>query len=396
MSDSDPVYIDRPAALERLMGLLLEEPAIALDTEANSMFAFRERTCLVQIATRRRTFLVDPLAPLDLRPLAPVLADPAIVKVLHGAEFDVLMLKRAGPFEIAGLFDTRVAAASLGLGSSSLAALVAEVVGVELDKRYQRSDWGERPLSVGQRRYAAQDVCYLLEVADELRARLHDAGFPHPEEVAAECRRIEGLEPAPPEPLEDRWSRIKGAQALDGLGRRTLAVLDRWRQDAAKRRDVPPFKILGNDVLLRLAAERPRAGRDVAAMLPPRLASRLTDRILDLLDDAEDLGPLARPRPASRDDRLPPDVATRHERLKAARRREAELRSTDPTLVLPKALMESLARAKPTPDTEDDLRRLGCLERWRIEHAGAWILEALRGGGRAAKGSRGPRRSPRR
>ena len=170
MSEPDPVYVDRPAALARLVDILLDEPAIALDTEANSMFAFRERTCLVQVATRRQTFLVDPLAPLDLRPLAPVLADPAIVKVLHGAEFDVLMLKRAGPFEVAGLFDTRVAAASLGLGSSSLAALVSDVVGIELDKRYQRSDWGERPLSAGQGRYAAQDVCHLLEVADGLDA----------------------------------------------------------------------------------------------------------------------------------------------------------------------------------------------------------------------------------
>lgn len=389
MSDPDPVYVDRPSALARLVDILLDEPAIALDTEANSMFAFRERTCLVQVATRRQTFLVDPLAPLDLRPLAPVLADPAIVKVLHGAEFDVLMLKRAGPFEIAGLFDTRVAAASLGLGSSSLAALVADVVGIELDKRYQRSDWGERPLSAGQRRYAAQDVCHLLEVADVLRDRLHEAGFPHPEEVAAECRRIEALEPAPPEPIEDRWVRLKGATGLDGLGRRTLAVLDRWRQEAARRRDVPPFKVLGNDVLLRLAAERPRSGREVAAMLPQRLATRLTDRLLDLLDDAEDLGPLARPRPAPREDRLSPDAALRHERLKAARRREAERRSTDPTLVLPKVSMDALARAKPVPASVDDLHRLGFLERWRIEHASDWLLDALRGGGR---GGRRPRR----
>ncbi len=391
MSNPDPVYIDRPADFERLVDLLLEEPAIALDTEANSMFAFRERTCLVQIATRRRTFLVDPLAPLDLRPLAPVLADPAIVKVLHGAEFDVLMLKRAGPFEIAGLFDTRVAAASLGMGSSSLAALVADVVGVELDKRYQRSDWGERPLSTGQRRYAAQDVCFLLEVADALRAKLHDAGFPHSEEVAAECRRIEALVPAPPEPLEDRWLRLKGALALDGLGRRTLAVLDRWRQETARRRDVPPFKVLGNDVLLRLAAERPRSGREVAAILPQRLASRLTDRILDLLDDAEDQGPLARPVRAPRDDRLRPDAALRHEQLKAARRREAERRGTDPVLVLPKSAMELLAGARPVPSTLDDLYRLGQLERWRIEHAGAWILDALRGSARGRKRERGSR-----
>lgn len=389
MSEPDPVYVDRPAALARLVDILLDESAIALDTEANSMFAFRERTCLVQIATRRQTFLVDPLAPLDLRPLAPVLADPAIVKVLHGAEFDVLMLKRAGPFEVAGLFDTRVAAASLGLGSSSLAALVSDVVGVELDKRYQRSDWGERPLSAGQRRYAAQDVCHLLEVSDVLRERVHQAGFPHPEEVAAECRRIEALEPAPPDPIEDRWVRLKGATGLDGLGRRTLSVLDGWRQETARRRDVPPFKVLGNDVLLRLAAERPRSGREVAGMLPQRLAPRLTDRLLDLLDDAEELGPLARPRPAAREDRLPPDAALLHERLKAARRREAERRSTDPTLVLPKASMDALARTRPVPASVDDLHRLGFLERWRIEHASGWLLDALRGGdGRGGRRSR--------
>ena len=124
-------------------------------------------------------------------------------------------------------------------------------------------------------------------------------------------------------------------------------------------------------------------------MLPPRLATRLTDRLLDLLDDAEDLGPLARPRPAPREDRLPPDVALRHERLKVARRREAERRSTDPTLVLPKTSMDALARAKPVPASADDLHRLGFLERWRIEHASDWLLDALWGpGGRGGRRSR--------
>ena len=283
MSEPDPVYVDRPAALARLVDILLDEPAIALDTEANSMFAFRERTCLVQVATRRQTFLVDPLAPLDLRPLAPVLADPAIVKVLHGAEFDVLMLKRAGPFEVAGLFDTRVAAASLGLGSSSLAALVSDVVGIELDKRYQRSDWGERPLSAGQRRYAAQDVCHLLEVADVLRERLHQAGFPHPEEVAAECRRIEALEPAPPR--ADRRSmgasqgrdRTRRPRATHPRGHRPVAAGDgeasgRAAVQGARQRRAPASRGRATAVWPRGRGDAAAAAGDASDRSAPRPA----------------------------------------------------------------------------------------------------------------------------
>lgn len=375
-----PIYVDRPQAMRRLVRSLADEPEIALDTEANSMFAYRERLCLVQIATSTVDYLVDPLADVDVGELAPVLADPGVLKVMHGAEFDVLLLKRTRPFEIAGLYDTRVAAASLGQRSPGLAAVLDEYLGIEIDKRYQRSDWGARPLSDGQRDYARGDVCHLLELAGKLRKRVREAGFPHPEEVAAECRRLEALEPAPDQTDSDAWARIKGAQHLDGLGRRTLAHLDAWRHERARERDVPPFKVLGNDAMVAIAARRPGSARALTDLVPAKVAQRIGARLLALVDEAGRRGPLAAPqdrRGRAPAERLDPRVQERLDRLRRARKTEAERRNTDPALVLPRGTMEELAALSPPPHDEEALLLTGLLESWRVRHAGAWLLRAL-------------------
>jgi ribonuclease D len=378
---SPPTYVDRPHLLRELVLALARETEIGLDTEANSMFAYRERLCLVQIATRRRSFLVDPLADLDIGELAPALADPGLLKVLHGAEFDVLLLKRTRPFEIAGLYDTRVAAASLGMASTGLSAVLEELIGVRLDKRYQRSDWGARPLTAGQCDYAARDVLHLPELAEIMRDRVRDAGSPHPEEVAAECRRIEMLEPGPDRPEAEAWSRIRGANALDGRGRRALADLDAWRHLRARERDVPPFKVLGNDALLRLAAEQPRDRAGLADILPVKIVDRIGGALLAILDASAGMAPLARAECGEEDadpTRLDPRVQQRLDRLRRARKEEAIRRRTDPALVLGRATMEALAGLRQPPSDLGGLEATGLLEGWRLRHAGAWILRALR------------------
>lgn len=379
--DQPVVYVDRPHELRKLVRVLAREVEIGLDTEANSMFAYRERLCLVQISTSERDYLVDPLADIDVGWLSPILADPGVLKIMHGAEFDVLLLKRTRPFEIAGLYDTRVAAASLGQRSPGLSAVLEEHVGVTLDKKHQRSDWGARPLGDGQREYARRDVCHLVELAGLLRDRVREAGSPHPEEVAAECRRLESLEPAPDLPDPHAWARIKGAAGLDGAGRRALAVLDAWRHERARERDVPPFKVLGNDALVRLAARRPADEAALAALVPAKIVDRLGARLLELLEGARSKGPLARPRDARRGTsdaaRLDPRVQERLDRLRRARKEEAERRGTDPALVLPRITMETLAAVRPTPTSEDELVATGLLEGWRVRYGGGWILRAL-------------------
>ncbi|MBK8978981.1 MAG: HRDC domain-containing protein [Planctomycetes bacterium] len=373
------VYVDDRTGLGRMIEALERSTEVAIDTEANSMFAYRERLCLVQLSTRTRDYVVDPLA-VDVAPLGVILADPGILKVLHGAEFDVLLLKRECGFEIASLFDTRVAASSLGFEAPGLAAVLRDWLGVELDKRFQRSDWGKRPLSDGQIEYARSDTTHLLELARLLRAELRAKGSPHVEEVAAECRRLQTLEPEV-RPLDAaELLRVKGAGCLDARGRRALEQLNRVRHQLAEARDLPPFKVFGNDVLLELARHRPRGLEEISKhrLLSEKQLQRVGTAVVDALRRARRLGPLdGVAQRADREQSLDRSEAARYERLRTWRKQVAERRRTDPSLILSKFQMLALATARPTPRTLDGLRGLGVVETWRTAFYGSELLEQL-------------------
>src|SRR5690606_29531 len=131
------------------------------DTESNSLYAYRERVCLIQLSTRSRDYILDPLIIVDMSPLAPLLADPGVEKVFHAAEYDLICLHRDYGFIVNNLFDTMVAARICGYKAIGLGSLLSEFLGVELDKRHQRDDWGERPLPPDSLRYAQMDTHYL-------------------------------------------------------------------------------------------------------------------------------------------------------------------------------------------------------------------------------------------
>src|SRR5712691_4257261 len=161
-------WIRTTAELSELAGSLAGRRAIALDTESDSLHHHREKVCLVQIGVEEGGWLVDPLAARDLSPLAPLLADPAMVKVLHGADYDVTTLKRDFGFSFAGLFDTMIAARFLGLPEIGLQAVAKAELGVAISKDSQKDDWSRRPLTPTQEAYALADVHSLLA----LRGRL--------------------------------------------------------------------------------------------------------------------------------------------------------------------------------------------------------------------------------
>ncbi len=377
-----PVYIDTDKALAKLVQRLATQTAIAVDTESNPLFAYRERLCLVQISTVRRDYIIDPLAGVDLRLLHGVLANPGVVKVLHDAEFDVLMLKRTHAFEIASLFDTKVAASALGETRLGLASMLADQFGVELDKRFQRSNWGQRPLSEDQLDYAACDTRYLLRIATDLRRRLAEAGAPAVLEVAAECKRLCELVPEPRPFDASDFIRIKGWDGLDPRAQRVLQGLFVMRHEIADERDVPAFKVLTNDMLLRLARARPSSRAAVAAVrgVPEKLSRRYAEKIVRVVRAAERKGPLNR-RPRAKVD--PGEVLHGAQRdvydaLRAWRKGIAQQRSTDASLVMSRAAMQRLARLDPVPTTVEELAEAGAIEPWRVELYGDALLAALR------------------
>ncbi len=341
-------WIDRPEALEALARRIRRVGVLALDTEANSFHAYRERLCLVQVGLPEGEYLIDPFQ-VSLEPLRPVLEDPAVQTVLHGADYDVRLLKREAGIGLRGIFDTMWAARWAGRRRFGLGALLEEIFEIRLEKKFQRFNWGRRPLPQEARRYAALDVRYLLPLRDRLLEEIRARGAWRLTPLEETFRALEDVEPAPPrDPVEGFW-RIKGAHRLPPRGRAVLAALYRWREGEAARRDVPPFYVVGDRTLLALAADPPRTPADLSRRegLPERLRRRYGRAILAAVREGLRASPPPLPEGGPAGPVPDRQVRERIRRLKAWRRRTAEEEGLDPDLVLPPKLLKELALAPP-------------------------------------------------
>ena len=163
---------------DHLADRLTAFPELAIDTESNSMHAYRSRICLIQIASPEASYLLDPLTVQDLSALGRILQDSSITKVMHGADYDLRCFYREYDFEVTGLFDTEICARFLGMLSPNLAAVIKAYLDVDIPKsrKLQRSNWALRPLGAEATTYAAADVQHLISLAAKLRQRLKEAG----------------------------------------------------------------------------------------------------------------------------------------------------------------------------------------------------------------------------
>src|SRR5438105_5340130 len=166
--------IQTDSELSDLLPKLHAVDRIAVDTEADSLHCYFEKLCLIQLSFPGHDYLVDPLANLDLSPLAETLARKEIV--LQGADFDLRLLRRSLGFVATRIFDTVIAARLLGIRSFSLAALVESFFGVTLAKGSQKANWAQRPLPKHMAEYALNDTRYLLPLAEKLEAQLRERG----------------------------------------------------------------------------------------------------------------------------------------------------------------------------------------------------------------------------
>lgn len=264
--------VEDPEALQRLVAALEAAPVIAIDTESNSMYAHRERVCLIQFSVLDSDWIVDPLAVEDLSSLAPVLADPEKPTVLHGADYDIRCLKRDYDFRIGGLFDTLIAAQMLGMTRIGLADLLIRFFGVEVDKQFQRHDWGRRPLLPEHLDYARGDTHFLIALRELLMRRLERAD--RVGHVVEECRIMEDLEPNDRPFDPDDAFRMKGTRSLDDTSMRVLRALFVLREKKAEKLDRPTFKVIPNHTLVDLAKLKPESDRDLGKVLSARSAIR--------------------------------------------------------------------------------------------------------------------------
>lgn len=379
-------WVDHEEALRALADEVRAAPLVALDTEANSMHAYREQTCIVQLTIPQHDSVIDALAFENLDPLRDALDRTDVEIVMHGGDYDISVLTRDFGFRFEHVFDTMIAATILGRKQLGLAALVDEHFDVQLDKRFQRADWGRRPVSDDQMLYLQRDTIYLLPLREHLLAELQAAGLMEVAEI--EFRRLARRTGKPWAVDPEGWRRVKGSNKLDAIGRCVLRALHAWREQEAEKRNQPPFKVFAPRTMLALAAKPPRRARHPRELpfLSVREQHRYGRAVLAAVQrglEAHAAGDIPPARVASP---LSPEEAHRlrsakkvEDRLRAWRRDEAGDRKVPNLVVLPNPALEWLARE--TPRTREDLLACEDLGPERVERYGATLLELVAGRG---------------
>ena len=268
----------------KVIGKLEKSAHVAVDTESNSFYAYFNRICLIQVSTEERDYIIDPLSVGDIKALGGILANPGIEKIFHAAPNDIAGLKRDFKFMVNNVFDTSIAAKMLGYKQLGLAPILLEYFGVNLNKKWQRYDWGKRPLRHEQIEYARFDTHFLIPLRHKLVAELVEKELL----VAARdaCEKLCVQQFAEKHFRPGDFLHIYGAQSLDVAGKRILKALYLFREKEARRRDRAPFRILTNETLLRLALQRPKSVQDFSKIKGmPRiyLTSRASVQLLELI-----------------------------------------------------------------------------------------------------------------
>lgn len=313
--------------------------ACALDTEADSLYSYREKLCLLQFGCAGNIALIDPLAvELELSPLWQLL-DGAEIVWMHGADYDMSILRRTYGRLPPVIYDTQIAARLLGWRQFGLAQLIKDFFGVELSKQSQKKNWGERPLPAKMLAYAANDVRYILPMAEQLSKRLRELGRWDWFLQSCQWAREQVLT-RQDKSRDDLW-RVSGWGKLQGRGLAYLRELWFWRDDVAASRDKPPFKVISSEQLLDLAVEL-AAGR--LASLPPRFAGNTRRKFDQAVQRAADLPPEEFPERFRRKRvTRPADGESFFEFLRKNRDRSAQELGIDPSIVASRGVLEKFA-----------------------------------------------------
>jgi ribonuclease D len=339
---SSPVWVDDKKNLKSMVEDLSTQSRIAVDTESNSLHAYRERVCLIQFSTEENDYLLDPLALEDLSLLAPIFADPTIEKIFHAAEYDLICMSRDFGFEFANLFDTMQAARILGYKYVGLDNMLAEKFSVKVDKRHQKADWGARPLTPEQLDYASKDTQYLIALRDILEKELWEAGRWG---LAQDDFLLACNVDVPKEKQNgSSWKRFSSRKNITQRELTILSELTKCRDSIAEKLDRPPFKVITNNMLLDIAKNIPEKDVDLAGLGLSQKQIRLWgDQILAAAHRGVE-SPLVK---LERAKRLDDAVVKRIEKLKAWRKKSAEEIKVESDIILPKSFLGTLAENPP-------------------------------------------------
>jgi ribonuclease D len=366
--------IETFSQLQGVVRILGQAEILGVDMEADSMYHYYEKVCLLQIATESASYLLDPLALKDLSALSPIFSNPRIRKVFHGADYDIRSLNRDFRIEVENLFDSQLACKFLGLEETGLEAVLRSRFNVALNKKFQRADWSRRPFPPEMLEYAAMDGRYLIPLARMLQRELEEKG--RLSWVEEECQAMSKVRFAPtgPAPL---FLRVKRAALLDP---RSLAVLEgllEFREAQAQRSDRPPFKVLGNETLLELAIKKPstledlETGKGMSPNQVHRYGTHLVQEIHRAMAISDEDLPVY---PRESRPHWPKAVIKRINALKKWRDGRAKNLGMEPGFLLNNALINALALKNP--GSLKEMEEIPGLKRWHINEFGPEILAA--------------------
>ncbi|MBI5585783.1 MAG: ribonuclease D [Deltaproteobacteria bacterium] len=361
--------------LQNLARRLAREKHLAVDLEADSLFHYQEKICLLQLADTENCYLLDTLKITDCSPLGPLFEDPGIQKIFHGSDYDVRSLYRDYHITIRNLFDTELAARFLGRRETGLEAMLGMHFQVQLDKKFQRTDWSKRPLTPPMLEYGASDVAWLIPLARTLEENL--AALGRLEWVLEENDWLSRVRPQPP--YQGPWFlRFKGARQMDP---RSLAVLERvlaFRQERAEARDRPVFKVLGADPIREVVEIKPQSLDQLKGIkgLSPKMIDRLGEGLIEAVRQGLAIPEGDLPRfPRSRKPPASAAVGLRVKMIKQWRENKALELQLEPGLLLNNALIDQVALLNPT--RVEELDRIPELRNWQKQTFGEEIVQAL-------------------
>ena len=373
ISSHEIIWVDNPHQLNQLIHNLSQEPLVAVDTESDSLYSYFEKVCLIQFSVPGTDYLVDPLN-LDVSKLASLFANSAIQKVFHAAEYDFLSLKRDYGFTFSNLFDTMVAAKILGWSRFGLGPILAKYFEVRLDKRFQRYNWGQRPLSKRALEYAHLDTHYLLPLREIQFSKLKEQKRLREAQEAFE--RETQVEPAPKIFAPDDFWRIKGAKELTPPQQGVLRELFVLRDKIARRIDRPPFKVMNDATLIRLAKEQPQNSGDLGRVkgVGAKLLQYNGPDILRTIREGRTAPYPQYQQPAHNgpDDR----TLARYETLRKWRNNLAAQRGVEPDVIISNHNLMDIARRNPK--SLNALTKMGVLGDWQFETYGKTLLKVLK------------------
>jgi ribonuclease D len=337
-----PVWVDKPDTFHQMLGDLTAQPRLAVDTESNSLHAYREQVCLIQFTTPSKDYVVDPLALHDMSALGPIFSNPDIEKIFHAAEYDLICLRRDFDFQFSNLFDTMHAARVLGYQFVGLDNLLAEKFQFEMDKRHQKADWAVRPLTPAQLDYARLDTHFLFDLRDVLEAELREKDRL---QIALEdFARASNVEVSKEKVNGTSWRRFSTRKDVSARELTVLSELCISRDRIAERMNRPVFKVIADALLLDIARNLPEKDVDLAALgLSSKQIRLWGSEILEAIKRGA-VAPIIEREQVKR-----PNDATlkRLERLKNWRKKVAQELQVESDIVLPKTYLNSLAEHPP-------------------------------------------------